>query len=497
MIYPAVEFQSVCRSYGSVRANADVSFRVESGTIHGIVGENGAGKSTAMKLLFGLEQRDSGRILVHGQEVHFRSAAEAMRAGIGMVHQHFMLAGPMSVLDNLLLFQEGKAWDLLDRNKSKEIYSLIAAKFGMEIDFDKKISDLSVGEQQRVEILKILSQNTNIIILDEPTAVLTPQEVEALFVQLRKLKNEGKTILVITHKLKEVLSITDNISVFRRGTVVGEFRTKDTSLEDLATAMVGKRNAPLRPVARAQEDAFVLELQNLKTDVLDIQTLAVRSGEILGVAGVEGNGQQELIQILACPSEISGQGLLTVCGNDASTLTTAQIRDLGVSFFPEDRLRYGVLPESSATENFLLGNQNLFSGPLLNWKKIRYLTRQTMEKFAVQPPDPDLAIGRFSGGNQQKFVVGRELWRNPSLVIAAHPTRGVDIAAADFIHEQLLEARQRGAGVLLISTELDEHLLLADRLVVLYKGRIVAEFSRDKFCEEKIGAAMAGKGFAT
>lgn len=487
MTVPAVQFQGVSKYFGEVRANSDISFSVLPGTIHAIVGENGAGKSTAMKILFGMYRADSGDILVHGKPVSFRSPIEAMTSRIGMVHQHFMLAEPFSALDNILLQQKGSAFSLLPRKEQKKRLTEIAEHYGFALDLEANVEDLSVGEQQRVEILKILSQDSEILILDEPTAVLTPQEVQDLFKNLRRLRDEGKTILIITHKLKEVMSLTDFVTVFRAGRVVGQKKTSETSADELAEMMVGRR------LQKAQEretlvdpSQVLLRFDNVSAklgnhSIHEIQ-LHVHSKEIVGIAGVEGNGQDLIIRSLLDASSLDKRSL------------TGQVSHNGtLGSFPEDRLRLGVLPSRPVYENFILGQQksSLFSrGIFLKVKEIISKTQEVMNTYDIRPHNPLLSFEKLSGGNQQKLVVARALFQKPQVVVAAQPTRGVDIGAIEFIHNELRAARDEGAAVLLISSELDELMALSDRIVVLYKGRLVAEFSRSQFDEVALGRAM-------
>lgn len=489
MTIPAIEFKGVSKYFGAVRANSDISFSVAKGSIHAIVGENGAGKSTAMKILFGLYKPNGGEILLHGQKVEFSSPIDAMAAKIGMVHQHFMLAEPLSALDNILLHQKGSAFSILPRKEQKKRLEVIADHYGFNLDLSAKVADLSVGEQQRLEILKILSQDSEILILDEPTAVLTPQEVQDLFKNLRRLKDEGKTILIITHKLKEVMALTDEVTVFRAGRIVGSKKTVDTNTGDLAEMMVGHR------LQNPQERSTSIDLAHttlkfsqvsarLGTQAIQNISLAVYSREIVGIAGVEGNGQNVLIRALLDKQSLekgSFSGEISIDGSLAA--------------FPEDRLRFGVLPSRPVYENFILGQHTrpLFStGFLLKGRDIVQQTQDAMNTYDIRPHNPLLPFEKLSGGNQQKLVVARALSQKPQVILAAQPTRGVDIGAIEFIHNQLRSARDAGAGVLLISSELDELMTLSDRIVVLYKGKLVAEFSRSQFDEIALGTAMGG-----
>lgn len=482
----AVEFKNIRKTFGHVLANDDVSFRITSGSIHGIVGENGAGKSTAMNILFGIHRPDAGTLQVFNNDVQFKSPLDAMKAKVGMVHQHFMLADNLSALDNLLLQQNLKPWNFLRRKKFKAEVEALARQNNFDLNFDKKVSDLSVGEQQRIEILKVLLQDSDILIFDEPTAVLTPPEIESLFQSLRQLKEQGKTILIISHKLKEMLSLTDEITVFRAGKVIHHFITSKTSEAEVAEAMIGKKI--LTSYSKTPVDAqakTLLEVSNLESSSvgmsLSIKNLKLRSGEILGIAGVEGNGQNQLIEALS---------------NAYLWKKSPHIQFNGsLQTFPEDRLRFGVLPEQSAEENYLLGQQQssgFIRNGFIKKQALRIATHEAMRTYDVRPLDPKIAIKNFSGGNQQKLVVAKALEQKPDILVAAHPTRGVDIGAISFIHSQILKACEKGTGVLLISSELDELMNLSDRILVMFKGQIIASFDRRDFNELAIGKAMGG-----
>lgn len=479
--FPIIEFRNVSKLFGECQALSDCSFSVAKGSIHGIVGENGAGKSTAMKILFGMYKASSGQILVNKQIFNFSSPIEAMNQGIGMVHQHFMLAEPLSALDNILLFQKNQnPFALLPRKELKTRLQNLAKKYGFQIDLEKPIEDLSVGEQQRVEILKVLAQESEIIILDEPTAVLTPQEVLDLFSNLRQLKNAGKTILIITHKLKEIKLLTDSITVFRAGKTIANLETKSSSIQSIAEAMVGRNILP--PIERTTAiDYNLIQLETLESkSPISNFNMKIHSKEIVGIAGVEGNGQQELIQWLY-----------------DYKLDRKKHKHAILHFgaFPEDRLRYGALPNRPVFENFILGrhhSSNFLKSIFFDSKKIISKTMEALEKFDVRPKNPMQIFDSLSGGNQQKLIVARELLDAPDFVLAAQPTRGVDIGAIEFIHNQLKTARDRGAGILLVSSELDELMALSDRILVIYKKRIVANLERHEFDEIKIGEAMGG-----
>ncbi|MGZ3745724.1 MAG: ABC transporter ATP-binding protein [Pseudobdellovibrionaceae bacterium] len=501
---PAVEFIGIHKKFGEFHAAENLNFQVATGEIHAIVGENGAGKSTSMNILFGLHKPEKGTLKVQGKEVHFNSPMEAMDQGIGMVHQHFMLAPPLSAIDNILLFQkDSKALQRLNRKENITRLQKLATEYQFDIDWNAPVQNLSVGTQQRIEILKILSQDSRILILDEPTAVLTPQEIEDLFRNLRKLKAEGRTIILITHKLKEVMAIADAVTILRNGKVIANKKISETSIEDLAENMVGRKikNLSLSERRSFTDQAAVLQLNEVNLSgpqgSLSHLNLQVRQGEILGVAGVEGNGQDALIHALLDPSSLKLQGTIKIKSQPTLHLSADQIRSLGLAAFPEDRIRLGLLKERPLFENFILGYHNspaYSRNGFLRFKNIFAKTKAALQEFDVRPNDIQQPVGRLSGGNQQKLVVARELQNKPDFIIAAKPTRGVDIGAIEFIHEQLLAARNRGAAILLVSSELEELMTLADRIVVFFKGQIIAEFLRsNNYSEIEIGAAMGGK----
>ena len=467
-----IEFRNVSKRFGAVMANEDLCFSVQAGSIHGIIGENGAGKSTAMKILFGMYQPDSGEFFLDGKSCQFKSPVDSMNAGIGMVHQHFMLAEALTALDNVILYQDfqGSSLSKINRKALLEQLEAVAKKYGFQIDWNEIVENLPVGVQQRIEIIKILSRDSRIIILDEPTAVLTPQEVLEFFEQLRRLKAEGKTILIITHKLKEILSITDAVTVFRSGRAVANQITKDCTIESLAEIMMGHSDS-LSFQWHQSPKLSTRKMIHLSTYKFDLH-----HGEIVGIAGVEGNGQDSLIQ---------------------EFLDSTKKTEFIVGQLPEDRLKFGMLKNRPAFENFYLTHRGLAefrSGLFLNIKKLIHETFQQMKKFDVRPTNAKLDLDGFSGGNQQKFVVARELYHEPNIILAAQPTRGVDIGAIQYIHTELLKARDAGTSVLLVSSELDELMKLSDRILVLYRNQIIAEFQRNQFNEITIGAAMGGKG---
>jgi ABC-type uncharacterized transport system ATPase subunit len=502
---PAVELRGLTKQFGSVLANAGVNLRVEPGTIHGVIGENGAGKSTAMKMLYGIFSPDAGEIFVHGRKCVWSSPANAIAAGIGMVHQHFMLAGPYSALDNILLGAEPVRLGVIERKKARVRLEALAQQYGLPVDLNRPVEALPVGVQQRVEILKLLYRDAKILILDEPTAVLTPQETTILFQHLKKLRDEGKTIILITHKLKEVMSITDRVTVLRAGRVTGEMPTAQTNPQELANLMVGRKvvlNVIVPPGQRRDTTALEVEGVTLAGEAgsrhrLSDVNFAVRRGEIVGVAGVEGNGQSELLQAILHPREsrCRTSGAVRVLGKDVTPWRASRIRDLGVAVIPEDRQREGLLLELPVSENFLLGLQRSPSfscAGLLRTASVEQMAAQAVEEYDVRPRELTIRAGQLSGGNQQKLIVAREFQRKPGLLIAAQPTRGVDVGAIEFIHNRIVRARDEGAGVLLFSFELDDILTLSDRILVMYEGRIVAEFLRGQVTERDLGLKMAG-----
>ncbi|MGD0650749.1 MAG: ABC transporter ATP-binding protein [Verrucomicrobiia bacterium] len=501
----AVELRGLTKQFGSVLANAGVNLRVEPGTIHGVIGENGAGKSTAMKMLYGIFAPDAGEIFVHEKKCVWASPADAIAAGIGMVHQHFMLAGPYSALDNILLGVEPVRLGVIERKKARAQLDALAQQYGLPVDLNQPVERLPVGVQQRVEILKLLYRNATIMILDEPTAGLTPQETNGLFQHLKKLRDEGKTIILITHKLKEVMSVTDRVTVLRAGKVTGELQTAQTNPQELANLMVGRKVVLNIAVPPAQpRDETALEVAGLSLagapggrHKLSDVSFSVKRGEIVGIAGVEGNGQSELLQAILHPRDprCRTSGGVTVLSRDVSSWHASRIRDLGVAVIPEDRQQEGLLLERPVSENFLLGLQRspAFSrAGFLSSRKLQAAASLAIEEYDVRPRELTVPAGNLSGGNQQKLVVAREFQRRPRLLIAAQPTRGVDVGAIEFIHNRIVRVRDDGAGVLLISFELDDVLTLSDRILVMYEGRIVAEFRRGEVSERELGLKMAG-----
>jgi len=490
---PLIALEGLTKRFPGVLANDSVDLTLEAGEIHALVGENGAGKSTLMRVLYGLYPPDGGRILIRGQEARISSPRDAIASGIGMVHQHFMLVDRFTVTENVILGAEGGA--LVDEERARRAIAELAGTYGFSIDPGERVSDLSVGEEQRVEILKALYRGIDVLILDEPTAVLTPPETEDLFVNLRRLKKDGKTIVFISHKLDEVLAIADRITVLRRGKVVGETKPSETTKEKLAEMMVGREVLFRleRPEREAGEPILVTQGLTVGNDLVDVD-LEVRAGQILGVAGVEGNGQRELAEVLVGLMPATA-GRVTVDGHDITGRSCAEIRARGVAYVPEDRHERGLVLDMSLWENSVLGQQARpeYSG---NWgvlaiRKIKELAVRLLREFDVRARGIGVAASTLSGGNQQKLILARELENEPRLLIAHQPTRGLDVGAIEFVWRQLLDEKQAGHAVLLISAELDEIYELSDRIVTIYEGRITGEYPPDAPREE-VGMGMTG-----
>ena len=501
----AVQLCEISKRFGAVQANKAVSLAVETGTVHGLVGENGAGKSTLMAILYGYYQADSGHIEVAGSKVSIANSHQAIALGIGMVHQHFMLVDTLTCLDNVML---GAEPGFFLKSASKQVrgkLETLMQSTGLHVSLDALVGDLPVGELQRLEILKALYRGAKILILDEPTAVLTPQETLQLFETLRRLRALGTTIILITHKLKEVMSLCDAVTVMRAGQVVQTTLIADTSPEDLAQAMVGRKvnlGRSADSAALGNEHLLRLVATGLSLQVGDgVPTLSdvslqLRAGEIVGVAGVSGNGQSELLEVLSGMQAPSG-GKVTLgefsFGADA-WLTPSRARALKLAHVPEDRHACGMVMSFPAWETAVLGYQHLpqyRNGPSMKQAAMRAATQAMQESFDVRPRDANLGSSKFSGGNQQKLILAREIGQQPTVLLVGQPTRGVDIGAIEFIHQQLRALRDAGCAVLLVSSELDEILALADRVVVMNAGRITGELSIDECDEKTLGLLMA------
>lgn len=495
-----IEFSNVGKRFGNVWANRDISFSIHSNTIHAIIGENGAGKSTIMKILFGIYSADAGVIKLNSKEVKINSPIDAMKYKIGMVHQHFMLSPAHTALENVLLVDpDQKALESYFKKDKIDKIKATAKLYKFDIPWDTPVKNLGVGVQQKIEILKLLCLENQILIFDEPTAVLTPHEIDELLNQLLELKKQGKTVILITHKLKEVKRIADTITIFRKGKHVGTYPACELDEKEMASRMVGQPvSFEKRPFEKFSVVQELLKLDNVKfkDDNKDFHlNFTLHRGEILGIAGIEGHGQEKLIPFILNSKKYNYTGTATILGRDAQSLGSHGARELSIGVFPEDRLKLGVLPELKAFQNFILGYQRKpkwFSKGTLDWGKIKSLTQNMFDKFKVEPNNINLDFHAFSGGNQQKIVVARELFHNPEIIIAAHPTRGVDIGAIELIHEQLIQAQESGKGIILISSELDELLKLADRILVVRNGKIMSEQLRANFCEKEIGRTMLG-----
>jgi simple sugar transport system ATP-binding protein len=495
---PAVALDGINKSFGPVRANKNIELAVEPGTIHGIIGENGAGKSTLMNILYGFYQADSGRILVDGEVRAIQSPEDAIKAGIGMVHQHFMLVEPFTVLENILLGAEG-GWTLKEgKAKAREELLRLERDYALEVDIDAKVADLPVGIQQRVEILKALFRGAQVLILDEPTGVLTPQEADHLFRILRHLREQGRTIVLITHKLREIMAVTDNVSVMRQGAMVAHRATAATSTEELAELMVGRKVLLRVEKTPATPGEPILQVAGLVvrdgTGVTRVKGVSfeVRQGEIVGIAGVAGNGQSELLEALSGIRPIA-DGHITINGRPLGEASLGRTRGLG--HVPEDRLRMGLVRDFPAYENAILGYQvdpEYSRHGFLDRRRIAAICLGWMRGYDVRPTDCDLKAESFSGGNQQKLVLAREMEHDPDLLLVGQPTRGVDIGAIEFIHKRLIAMRDAGKAVLLVSVELDEIMSLADRILVMFDGTITGELAAADADERKIGLLMAG-----
>ena len=500
---PAIELKGISKAFGPVQANKDISIRVMPGTIHGIIGENGAGKSTLMSILYGFYKADKGEIFISGKKTDIPDSQAAIAAGIGMVFQHFKLVENFTVLENIILGAEDGRLLKPSLAKARKSLLKLADDYGLKVDPDALIQDIGVGMQQRVEILKALYRHADILILDEPTGVLTPAEADQLFRILGRLRSEGKTIILITHKLREIMEITDTVSVMRRGQMTATVKTAETSPAELAELMVGRKVLLRVDKIPAQPGDVVLDIHGLRVvDEKGVERLRgidlqVRAGEILGVAGVAGNGQSELLEVLG--GYQTATGTVHVKGQ-ALDLTGKQSdgqsrRNHGIAHVPEDRQREGLIMDYHAWENTAFGyhkDPSYRSGILMNNAAIKADTVEKMERFDVRPPNPKLAAKNFSGGNQQKIVLAREIERNPDLLLIGQPTRGVDIGAIEFIHQQIVALRDQGKAILLVSVELEEILALSDRVAVMFDGQVMGVREAADTDEKELGLMMAG-----
>ena len=497
-----IEMRNITVTFPGVVANDKINFSLQKGEIHGLLGENGAGKSVLMKTLYGIHRPDSGQIFINGKEKKIDGPAIAIKMGIGMVHQHFMLVPHLSVLENIILGREPtNNRFFLDLKKIKNDLSIFCDKYNLCIDLESPIYTLPVGMQQRVEILKALYRGADILILDEPTSVLTPQEAEELFKAVEVLKNQGKTIVFISHKLNEVLKICDNISVLRKGKVIGTVKASETDQNKLATMMVGRKVKLSYKKEEIISDKIVFQIENLKT-VNDLGILAlkgvflnVKASEILGIAGVQGNGQSELIEVITGLRKAT-EGTIKLNSEDITGKSPKDRLKLGISHIPEDRQKRGLISDFSVMENLILGSQDLppFSNDKIriNFTKVIDFSKKLIRDFSIKTPNKDTEVRYLSGGTQQRVVVAREFSRNPRLIIAAQPTRGLDVGATEYVHNKLIEMKDQGSAILLLSTDLDEIWMLSNRIAVIFEGKIVAIKNPEETNRREIGLLMAG-----
>lgn len=495
-----IEMLGVTKAFGTFKANDDIQLKVKKGEIHALLGENGAGKSTLMNILSGLLQPTSGTLRVNGKEVAISSPTVADRLGIGMVHQHFMLVKDFTVTENIILGSETSRLGVLNRKQAKKTIKELSDRYHLYVDPTAKVEDISVGMEQRVEILKTLYRGADILIFDEPTAVLTPQEIEELMQIMKGLVKEGKSIILITHKLDEIKQVADRCTVIRKGKSIGTVEVATTSKQEMADMMVG-RSVLFKTVKKpASPAAPILEISNLTVKesrgleaVRDL-SMQVRAGEIVGIAGIDGNGQSELIQAIAGLRKVE-TGTVALSGKDITNLPPRKITESGLGHIPEDRQRHGLILPMTLSENISL--QSYYKEPFshrhfLDEKEIDDYAVRLIQEFDVRTQSERSSAGSLSGGNQQKAIIARELDRNPAFLIAAQPTRGLDVGAIEFIHKRLIEHRDKGNAVLLMSFELDEILNVSDRILVMYEGRIVAEVKQAETSEQELGLLMTG-----
>jgi ABC-type uncharacterized transport system ATPase subunit len=493
-----LKLTGITKRFGNLTANDHIDLEVREGEIHALLGENGAGKSTLMNILYGLYTPDEGTIAWKGKKVRIEGPGHAIALGIGMVHQHFMLIPVFTVAENIILGTEPKRNGMLDMKRAIANVRKISEQYGLKVDPMARIENISVGQQQRVEILKALYRGAELLILDEPTAVLTPQEVLELGQIMQGLVAQGKTIIIITHKLKEVLHMADRVTVIRRGKKITTVDAEGKTQAELAALMVGREVILKVDKSEAKPGRSILDVHGLSAKnhlgvvALREANLSVRAGEIVGIAGVEGNGQTELIEVLTgLRRGFAGRVILN--GHEITAQSAKQVRQAGIGHIPEDRHGRGLVLDFTVAENAVLGNQREYArGGMLNYRAITALAERMVAAFDVRPPEPEYLARDLSGGNQQKVVIGREIMRGPDLLIAAQPTRGLDVGAIEFIHKRLIAERDAGRAVLLVSLELDEVMSLADRILVMYKGQIVAEVVGEEATEAGLGYLMAG-----
>ncbi len=495
-----IEMKGIGKSFPGVRANDDINLDIKKGEIHVLLGENGAGKSTLMNILYGLYTPDEGEIFVKGKAVKITNPNVAISLGIGMVHQHFMLVPPFTVAENIVLGSEPKKGIRLDLDKAIKDVKELSNKYELHVDPYAKIQDISVGMQQRVEILKTLYRGAEILILDEPTAVLTPQEIEELSIILKNLVKEGKSIILITHKLKEVMAMSDVVTIIRRGKVIDTLLTSETNIEELAEKMVGRKVNLTVEKKEAKLGENVLQVKGIKAfdnrglEAVKGVSFEVKSGEILGIAGVDGNGQNELVQTITGLRKAT-EGELFINDENITNKSPKEIIEAGVGYIPEDRHNRGLILNFSLSENAILGDHRskAFKQRFgLDYRKIREYSRKLIKEFDIRTPNEKVYARALSGGNQQKLIIAREFDREPSLLVASQPTRGLDVGAIEYVHKRLLEQRDKGKGILLVSLELDEILSLSDRIAVMYDGGIVGIVDAKDATEIELGIMMAG-----
>ncbi|WP_353094467.1 ABC transporter ATP-binding protein [Tissierella praeacuta] len=503
-----LELKNVSKRFPGVLANDNINLDIRKGEIHAIIGENGAGKSTLMNILYGLHQPTTGEIYFKGKSVKLTSPLDAIELGIGMVHQHFMLLPSFTVAENIVLGTEPRKKRIfVNRKKAIEVTRELSNTYGLMVNPMLRVEALSVGIQQRVEILKALYKGADILILDEPTAVLTPQETDELFKVIRKLVDElGKTIIIITHKLQEVLSISDRVSVMRQGKMIGTLDTKDANEHILAEMMVGREVLFDKLNRKNTEKKEVLVVKNLSAQnnrgLLAIKNISfsLKSGEILGIAGIEGNGQSELVEVLTGLRE-KENGEFYINEVESSNKSPRDIRKLGIAHVPEDRLAMGLSKDATISENILMGSQHkkpyAAKGIQLNKSKIKENSKELINRFDIRTPSEEVLAGNLSGGNMQKMIIAREFTFNTPILIISQPTRGVDIGAIEFIHNQIIEKRNEGCAILLISAELDEIFRLSDRIMTIYEGSITGEFNEGDISKQEIGLYMTGKNMSS